>query len=208
MWTRSSTRRRRSSCSRCRSRRRALHRWSRWPFHRRARRHGKALALGVAAVVGIERQDADWWPLLGLKAAVVLWAVVIARRRRSPGVEAVAVTLVAGGSVTFGVLADSPVSAVAGVAAWPSRSAPGSPGCTEAGRHLLDQPARVGFEVVPRHHERGRPLGGRRRDRSTWPGPSGTPPRPHPLDAGDPVVVVGFTGSTLQVAPKVPHPTT
>ena len=35
-----------------------------------------ALGLSVGAVVGLERQDAPWWPLLGPALAVVVWATV------------------------------------------------------------------------------------------------------------------------------------
>jgi membrane-bound serine protease (ClpP class) len=62
-----------------------------------------SLLLGTAAAVGLAHQDADWWPLLGPVAAVVLWAVMIARRSRTIAEQATAVSLFTGGGVLFGV---------------------------------------------------------------------------------------------------------
>jgi membrane-bound serine protease (ClpP class) len=160
-----------------------------------------ALLLGAVAVAGVVDQDADWWPLIGPKLAVVLWAVMVARRRRSPSIEAVAVVLFAGGSVLFGVLADSPLAAGLGVALAVPLAA-GFPHLHERARQLLDQQPRVGLEAYA-----GAPA-----EVVRWSGTAGTvrhagslwnATSPHPLDPGDPVTVTGHQGMTLEVAPRV-----
>src|SRR5207237_5663441 len=51
------------------------------------------LALCALAVWGIHRQDADWWPLLGVAAAVVVWGVLIAMHRRTTSGQMTAAAL-------------------------------------------------------------------------------------------------------------------
>lgn len=163
-----------------------------------------ALVLGLTAAAGIAEQDADWWPLVGPKVAVILWAVMIARRRRSPVLEGAALVLFAGGTVLFGVLADSPLAAVIGGAlALPL--AAGFPRLHQRARDLLEQPARVGLEAqVGSGAEVVRWKGGAgtvRLDGSLWNATSSSP-----LRAGDLVSVVGHHGMTLEVGPRVPDP--
>ena len=110
-----------------------------------------ALLLGVAAVVAIDRQDAVWWPLLGPKLAVVLWAVMIARRTRSATLERAAVAVFAAGSVGFGLADDSPVSAVLGVVAAGALGA-AYPLLHRAAMRLLERPAQVGMESLVGAH--------------------------------------------------------
>jgi len=163
-----------------------------------------ALVLGLIAVAGISEQDADWWPLIGPKLAAILWAVMIARRRRSPVLEGAAVVLFAGGAVLFGVLADSPLAAVIGGGLAVPLGA-GFPRLHERARALLDQPARVGMEaqvgsqaVVVRWKGEA---GTVRLDGSLWNATSA-----RSLRAGDPVSIVGHHGMTLEVALRVPDP--
>jgi membrane-bound ClpP family serine protease len=165
-----------------------------------------ALLLGVVAAAAIVHQDAVWWPLVGPKLAVVLWAVMIARRRRSPVLEATAVVAFAGGSVVFGVLADSPVAVGVGVALAAALGG-GFPRLHERARRLLDQPPLVGREA----------LVGQVAEVIRWDGIAGTvrlagslwnATSEAPLTEGDPVAVVSWSGSTLGVAPRLPHPTT
>jgi membrane-bound serine protease (ClpP class) len=163
-----------------------------------------ALVLGLTAVAGISEQDADWWPLIGPKLAVILWAVMIARRRRSPALEATAVVLFAAGGILFGVLADSPAAAAVGaLLALPLGA--GFPRLHQKARDLLEQPARVGLEAqVGSQGEVVRWKGGAgtvRLDGSLWNATSSSP-----LRAGDPVSIVGHHGMTLEVAPRVSDP--
>lgn len=166
-----------------------------------------ALVFGVIAAVAVVRQDATWWPLVGPKAAVVLWAVMIARRQRSPTLEGIAIALFAGGSVTFGVLADSPAAAGIGVVIALALGA-GFPRLHERARTLLEQPARTGMEAMV----------GQLAEVVRWEGTSGSvrlagslwnATSSDPLTAGDPVSVISYSGTTLAVAPRrtSPHPT-
>jgi membrane-bound serine protease (ClpP class) len=163
-----------------------------------------ALLLGLTAVAGISEQDADWWPLIGPKLAVILWAVMIARRRRSRALEASAVVLFAAGGILFGVLADSPAAATVGALLVLPLGA-GFPRLHERARALLEQPARVGLEAqVGSQGEVVRWKGGAgtvRLDGSLWNATSATA-----LRAGDDVSIVGHHGMTLEVAPRVPDP--
>lgn len=164
-----------------------------------------ALVFGVIAAVAVTRQDATWWPLVGPKLAVVLWAVMIARRQRSPTFEATAVLAFAGGSVAFGVMADSPGTSAVGVLLALAMGA-GFPRLHDRARALLDQPARAGMEsIVGQTAEVVRWKGTHgtvRLDGSLWNASS-----PAPLTAGDPVSVIEYSGSTLSVAPRIVHPT-
>ena len=158
-----------------------------------------ALVLSAAAVVGIERQDARWWPLLGPATAVVLWSVMVARRTRPPGLQVAAVALFAAGSVAFGAMADSAVTAVIG-AVGAVKLAIAFPWLHGAAQRLLERPTQVGMDS----------LVGATGEVVAWSGPAGTvrlqgslwnARAGHPLEAGDPVTVVSFAGTTLEVAP-------
>jgi membrane protein implicated in regulation of membrane protease activity len=160
--------------------------------------------LGVIAALAVAHQDAEWWPLVGPALGVVLWAVLIAGRRRSTVAEALAVGAFAGGALLFGILADSLAASVLGVAVAIPLAA-GFPWLHERARHLLEQPARVGLESYV----------GRAAEVVRWEGASGTvrldgslwnATSTHPLSAGDPVSVVAHSGMTLTVAPRVAHP--
>jgi membrane-bound ClpP family serine protease len=64
------------------------------------------LALGALAAWGVDRQDADWWPLLGVVAAIVVWGVLIAMHRRSVATEAVAAALFLAGGLGYALATD------------------------------------------------------------------------------------------------------
>lgn len=162
------------------------------------------LLVGVVAGLAVAHQDADWWPLVGPALGVVLWAVMIARRRRTPSGEASAALVFAGGSLTFGILAGSTAASIVGAAAVVPLAG-GFPWLHERARHLLEQPARVGLESYA----------GRAAEVVRWEGAAGTvrldgtlwnASSTYPLDAGDPVSVVSHSGMTLEVAPRVAHP--
>ena len=160
-----------------------------------------ALLLGAAAVVGIDRQDADWWPLLGPTLAVVLWAVMVATRKRSPLLEPIALVLFAAGSAGFGLLADSPAAVVVGLAITVGLGA-GYPAIHGAAMRLLARPAQVGMEA----------LVGQVGVVSTWDGDHGSvrlqgslwmANSAEAVASGDAVEVTGFLGMTISVVPRV-----
>jgi membrane protein implicated in regulation of membrane protease activity len=162
-----------------------------------------AVVLGAVAVIGIVDSDDAWWPLIGPKLAVVLWAVMVARRKRSPAIEVLAVALFAGGALVFGLLADSPLAAVLGAVLGILLGA-GYPRLHERARHLLESPARVGLEAfVGSDAEvvrwRG-DAGTIRHEGSLWNASSADR-----LRAGDRVTIAGSRGSTLDVVSAVPH---
>ena len=157
-----------------------------------------SLVLGIAGVAAISRQDADWWPLLATAVGALLWAVLIANRRRSPAVELFAVALFAGGAATFGALEESWGTAALGVALALAGGA-AFPWLHAAAVRLLDQPVKVGMEALV--GEVGRVV--------SWDAGAGTvrlqgslwnATAPEPLADGDEVQVVGFSGMTIQVA--------
>ena len=158
-----------------------------------------ALALSVAAVVGIERQDATWWPLLGPAAAVVVWSVMIARRDRPLGGQVTAALLFGSGSIAFGAIADSPFTAILGAVAA-AKMAVLFPWVHGAAQRLLERPTQVGMDSLvgaPGEVVSWTGLAGTvRLEGSLW---SATSSRP--FDAGDPISVVSFSGMTLAVAP-------
>ncbi len=157
-----------------------------------------SLLLGVAGVTAIARQDAEWWPLVATAAGVLLWAVLVARRRRSPAVELTAVVLFGGGAVWFGALADSWSTVVLGVGLSVGAAA-SFPALHRAASSLLDQPVRVGMDSLV--GDVGKVV--------SWAGQSGTvrlqgslwnATAPQPLKKGDEVEVVGWSGMTIHVA--------
>lgn len=157
-----------------------------------------ALVLGVAAVVGVEQQDATWWPLVGPAGAIVLWCVMVARRSRTPGGQALAATLFGAGSVAFGAYEDSAVTAVVGMLAAVGLAA-AFPHLHGAARRLLERPTQVGMDSLV--GAEGTVVG--------WAGTTGNvrlqgslwnAHAAEPLAIGDVVTVVTFSGMTLEVA--------
>src|SRR5205823_14411698 len=51
----------------------------------------------------IHRQDADWWPLLGVAAAVVVWGVLVAMHRRTTSGQVAAAALFLAGGVGYAI---------------------------------------------------------------------------------------------------------
>jgi membrane-bound ClpP family serine protease len=158
-----------------------------------------ATVLSVGAVVGLARQGATWWPLLGPAGALVLWCVMVAVRSRPVAGQAVAAGLYLGGSVGFGALADSWATVVTGVLGSAALAA-AYPRLHTAAQHLLDLPTQVGMDS----------LVGVVVEVDSWKGSSGTvlhqgsrwsATAPAPLKKGDRATVVAFSGMTLEVAP-------
>ena len=73
------------------------------------------LAAAALAVWGVDRQDADWWPLLGVVAAVVVWGVLIAMHRRSGPSQVVAGALFLAGGVGYAISTDDWSGAITAV---------------------------------------------------------------------------------------------
>jgi membrane-bound ClpP family serine protease len=162
-----------------------------------------ALLLGAAALVGIDRQDAEWWPLLGPMTAVVLWAVLVARRQRSTALEPIALVLFGAGSAGFGLLAESPATVAVGLAITVALGA-GYPALHRAAMRLLERPAQVGMEALVGRvgvvTEWDGPHGSVRLQGSLWTATSSAR-----LTVGDEVEVQAFSGMTITVSPRV-HP--
>lgn len=157
------------------------------------------LVLSVGAIVGVDRQDATWWPLLGPAVAVVAWCVMVARRERPVAGQVAAAVLFGGGSITFGVMADSTVTAVVGGLAAVVLAAD-FPWLHGAAQRLLERPTQVGMDSML----------GASVEVVHWDGLTGTV-RVHgslwnatsarPLAPGDRAAVVAFAGTTLEVGP-------
>jgi membrane-bound ClpP family serine protease len=158
-----------------------------------------ALLLSAVAVIGITRQDATWWPLLGPAVAVVLWCVMVALRRRSATGQAFAAALFGGGSVAFGAMADSPTTVVIGILAAVALAG-GFPSVHGAAERLFGRPSQVGMDSMV----------GSIGEVTAWKGQAGTvvldgsrwnATARRPVHKGAQVTVVAFSGMTVEVAP-------
>lgn len=161
-----------------------------------------AIVFSVVGVVGVNNQDAEWWPLAGCAVAVVLWIALIAYRKRSVPLEVLAAGLFAAGALGFGVAEDSVGTGLLGVAkacvllvAFPYIHA--------AAVRLVSQPAKTGMDalvgvvgVVTAWDGRA---GSVRVQGSLWNATAGDAAPPFAI--GDEIDVVGFSGMTVQVAP-------
>jgi membrane-bound ClpP family serine protease len=160
-----------------------------------------ALVAGGIAVAGIIEQDATWWPLLGPAFAVGTWAVMIARQRRPPLGEIVAAIAFALGGAGFAVANDDTMSMVVTAIATPLL-AYGFPRLHNAATRLAQRPALTGMEALIGHigsvDRWDRTTGVVMIDGSRW-----NAAATHALDLapGDPVTVVGFHGTTVEIWP-------
>lgn len=167
---------------------------------------GLAILFSVVGVIGVDHQQAEWWPLAGCAVAVVLWIALIAYRRRSLVLEVAATGLFAAGAVGFGVAQESVGTGVVG-AATAAGLLTAFPPVHAAASRLADQPAQTGMDA----------LVGRAGVVTAWDGPTGRVRVQGSLwnaavaadgpsfAAGDEIDVVGFSGMTVQVAPHA-HP--
>jgi membrane-bound ClpP family serine protease len=165
---------------------------------------GLAVVMGVVGVVGIQHQDADWWPLAGCAVAVVLWIALIAYRARSVVLEVAAAALFAAGAIGFGVAADDAATGLLG-AAIAVKLLIAFPYVRAAASRLADRPARTGMDDLV-----GRPglvtawsgrAGTVRVQGSLWNAVAGEgDPVGKAPKAGDEIEVVGWEGMTVQVA--------
>jgi membrane-bound ClpP family serine protease len=155
------------------------------------------LGLGALAVWGVDRQDADWWPLLGVVAAIVVWGVLIAMHRRSAVTEAVAGALFLAGGLGYAIATDDWSAALTAVVAT-AVLVSAYPLIARGAARLTGAPPAVGLDsyvgevakVVEWDAGRGTVvLAG-----SRW---SAT--GPSDLSTGDEVVVVSTSGLSFQV---------
>jgi membrane-bound ClpP family serine protease len=162
-----------------------------------------AIVLAVTAVIAIDRQGAEWWPLLGPMIAVLLWVVMIARRSRTRPLEIAAAVLFGAGSIAFGLLADSPGTAAIGALTAVALGA-AFPRLHDAACRLLEGPSKVGMDSLVGAHGVV----------AAWDGRAGTvivqgsrwnAVAREGHAEGDEIEVVGFTGMTVQVARRVRH---
>ena len=164
-----------------------------------------ALGFATIAILSTGGDGQSWWPLLFVVVAVLMWAVQLTVRRHHRVLEVAAAVAFAGGSIGYGIAAgDLPATVVAMIASVALPLV--FPRLANATRRILDQPPRAGMEalvglsgevVVP---PAGPPPDGRitvRVEGSLW-NAHGT----STLPIGTNVVVTGFHGMTLDIAPR------
>ena len=159
------------------------------------------VVAAAGAIIGIDRADADWWPLLGSVVAVVLWSALVLSRRRPRLAEVTAIASYAAGSIGFAIAnEDGPAFAVAAVCSIALALA--FPPLHRGATRLLNAQAKVGMESLvgqTARVDRWRDgtgvvvLAGTR-----W---SATAAQPLSLGEGDVVTVVGSHGNTIEIAP-------
>jgi membrane protein implicated in regulation of membrane protease activity len=160
-----------------------------------------ALGLGLVALLSVDNSDAPVWPLLLVVVAVGTWAVSLTMQHEAGRqLQVVAAALFAAGSITYGLLAEDALTvaiAIAGSVALPCAF----PTLERAARRLADLPPQVGMEsLVGRTGEVVRIEGDTttvRIDGSFWNARS-----PAALSPGTEVIVLAWSGMTLDVAPS------
>jgi membrane-bound ClpP family serine protease len=165
---------------------------------------GAGALLIVLAVVGIADAELEWWPLSLVAISIVLWCVMIARRKTSVVEQGIAVALYTGGAIAFGVMADD-LTTIVLACVFAGGLAVGFPVLFEKAVRLYDAPSSVGMES---HMGRtavvsswAATTGNVVLDGSFWnaDGPAG-------LVKDDEVVVTGFEGMTFTVRRPTPDP--
>lgn len=169
-----------------------------------------AAAAALLALIGIERSDATWWPLVGSVVAVVVWLALLFGRRRSRPAEVGAIAAYAAGGVGF-ALVNEDAPALAAAAAGTIVLATAFPPLHRATIKLLGATAKVGMESLAGETaqiDRWQSRSGVVLLRGTrWNASSAVPVS---LGSGDEVTVIGFHGNTVEitVGPGAPHPPT
>ncbi len=162
------------------------------------------MLAAVGAAVGINRQDAEWWPLFGTAAAIIVWALLILARRRSPIAEAAAIAAFAAGGLGFAAVNSDWASAALTIVGTVGLAL-AFPPLHGAATKVLDAQPQTGMEslvgqpaVVDRWADNGGVvlLGGTR-----W---NAVGAAVADLHGGDRVTVVGSHGNTLVVLPPPP----
>jgi membrane-bound ClpP family serine protease len=164
---------------------------------------GTASAVAVAiAGIGIAQQDADWWPLALVPAAMAVWAALVARRRAPLVAQVLAGGVYAGGAIGFALANEDGLALAVAVAT--SLALPAAfPRLCAAAERLVDLPAQVGMES----------FAGRIATVASWDAGRGTvvlegvhwsARGDGPFAEGDEVNVVGHDRMTLLVGAKLP----
>lgn len=167
-----------------------------------------AAAAALLAVIGIERSDATWWPLLGSVAAVAVWLALLFGRRRSRLAELGAIAAYAAGGAGFALANDNGpalAAAIGGTIVLAAAFPPLHRGTIK----LLGAAAKVGMESLTGetalidqwHGRRGVVL----LQGTRWNASSDVSIS---FGLGDEVTVVGFHGNTVEITsgPGGPHP--
>ena len=105
------------------------------------------LLAAIGAAVGINRQDAEWWPLLGTAAAIIVWALLILARRRSPVAEAAAIAAFAAGGLGFAAVNSDWASAALTIVGTVGLAL-AFPPLHGAATKVLDAPPQTGMESL------------------------------------------------------------
>ena len=161
-----------------------------------------AAGLLVLAIVGIAEAELEWWPLSLSVIAIVLWCVMIARRKTSVVQQAVAVGVFTAGALAFGVIEQDPATIVLALVSA-AGMAVGFPALFDRAARLYDAPSPVGMDSYV----------GRTATVSAWEGRTGSVV----LDGsfwnaegaeafvdGDEVVVTGYEGMRFTVRRAAP----
>lgn len=155
----------------------------------------------VGAVIGIDRAEATWWPLLGSVVAVVLWSALVLSRRRSRAAELMAIAAYAAGGAGFAIANDDWAAFGVAVACSVALAA-AFPPLHRGATRLLNAQAKVGMEALVGQTARvDRWLDGAGvvvLAGTRW---SATAAQPLSLGEGDEVTVVGSHGNTIEIAP-------
>lgn len=106
------------------------------------------IALAALAAWGAERQGDDWWPLLGVVAAVSVWGVLVAVHRHPLKVQLVAAALFASGALGYATTTGDSPAAVTAVVATGLLSGVAFPRIAGAAERLLGAPPQVGMEAM------------------------------------------------------------
>lgn len=157
-----------------------------------------ALALASFGFAAAADHDDAWWPLVLAAAGVCLWALLLFARRAPGWAQAAATGLFVAGGVSYGALADDPITVVLTLAGAAALFLSFKPLLATTTR-LHDMPAQLGMDaLVGRAGIVAKWDGGAgsvQLDGSLWNARSDAA-----LGASDEVVVVGYRGLTIEVA--------
>jgi membrane-bound serine protease (ClpP class) len=162
-----------------------------------------AAGLVVLAGVGISEAELEWWPLSLAIIAIVLWCVMIARRRTSVIQQGVAVGVFTGGSLGFGVI-EGDITTIVLALISAAGLAVGFPALFDRAVRLYDAPSSVGMDSHV----------GRLATVSAWEGTTGSvvldgsfwnAEGPAGVAEGDEVLVTGYEGMRFTVRRPAPE---
>jgi len=106
------------------------------------------LALAALAAWGADRQGDQWWPLLGVAAAITVWGVLIARHRHPAWGQAAAAALFAGGALGYAASTSDAPATITAVVATAILAGAAFPRIAAGADRLLGAPPAVGMESL------------------------------------------------------------